>query len=115
MDCIRSGVHDTLHHLLPVITDQWKPLAAPLRGHHYMARWVDGASLSINPFRSLAAALPEGARMAQYGLAVVGANSSTGEPGFILLATRAAVGKGNHGSAEELQDRTCAIAPPPRL
>lgn len=108
--CIRPDVHETLHRMLPDITGQWKTLPAPLHGHVYLAKWVNGVSLSINPFRSLAVSLPAGSRMEQYGLAVVGAYSPSGDPGFILLATRADVTKGNYGSSEELQDRSCAIA-----
>ncbi|HEX5430876.1 MAG TPA: CDP-diacylglycerol diphosphatase [Bryobacteraceae bacterium] len=110
VDCIRTDVSDALRRLLPGIGAQWKTLPASLRGHRYMARWVDGASLSINPFRSLAASLPAGDGMARYGLAVIGAYSPAWKPGFILLATRADVGKGNYGSSEELQDHSCAIA-----
>lgn len=109
VDCIRVGVHDTLSKLLPDITGRWKPLSMRLRGHVYKAEWVNGASLTVNPFRALAQALPSGAEMGRYGLAVVGAYSPAGKPGFILLATRADVAAGNHGSAEELQDRSCAI------
>ena len=110
VDCIRVGVHDALARLAPDITGRWKRLPARLHGHAYLARWVSGAALSINPFRSLADALPTGARMAQYGLAVAGARSPAGRPGFILLATRARLAEGNFGSAEELQDHACAIA-----
>lgn len=85
-----------------------------LRGHVYRAEWVGGASLTINPFRALADVLPPGTAMGRYGLAVVGAYSPIGKPGFILLATRADVAEGNYGSAEELQDHSCAIAKRPR-
>lgn len=110
VDCIRIDVHRALRRLLPDVTGQWKRLPAPLQGHAYLAKWVSGAALAIDPFRSLAAALPWGAHMAQYGLAVAGAHSPAGRPGFILLATRADVAEGNYGSAEELQDHACAIA-----
>lgn len=113
VDCIRSDVRDALHKLLPEMTGQWRMLSKSLLGHRYLARWVDGASLAINPFRSLASAMPIGAGMGEYGLAVAGAYSLSGEPGFILLATRANSGKGNYGSAEELQDHSCAIAHEP--
>ncbi len=112
VDCIRAGVHAALHEALPGITGHWKTLAAPLRGHAYMARWVAGASLTVNPFRSLADSLPAGADMDAYGLAVAGAYSPEGKPGFVLLASKADTSKGNYGSAEELQDHACAIANP---
>lgn len=110
VDCIRSEVHNALREALPYITGQWKPLPVPLRRHIYVAKWFSGTFLAINPFRSLASALPAGAEMDEYGLAVAGAYSSSGKAGFILLATRADISKGNYGSAEELQDHACAIA-----
>jgi len=110
VDCIRIDVHEALREQLPGVTEQWKRLPVPLHGHVYKARWVGGASLVINPFRSLADALPPDAGMGRYGLAVVGARSPTGKPGFVLLATRADISKGNYGSAEELQDHACTIA-----
>lgn len=110
VDCIRIDVHDILHKLLPDITGRWKPLSTRLRGHVYLAKWVGGESLAVNPFRALAEALPPGTEMGRYGLAVVGVYSAAGKPGFILLATSADVAEGNYGSAEELQDHSCAIA-----
>lgn len=110
VDCIRSDVHDALHKLLPAVGGHWKPLPVRLRGHVYRAAWIGGASLTVNPFRILAEALPDEAQMGRYGLAVVGAYSSAGKPGFVLLATRADIAGGNYGSAEELQDHGCAIA-----
>ena len=106
----RLYVDAALHNALPGITGHWKPLPTPLLGHAYMAKWVGGASLAINPFRSLASALPAGADKDAYGLAVAGAYSPGGKSGFILLATRADISKGNYGSSEELQDHACAIA-----
>lgn len=110
VDCIRSDVLDALRKVLPNINGHWKPLPVPLRGHPYEAKWINGDALAINPFRSLASALPAGGDMARYGLAVTGAYSLAGKPGFILLATRADTVTGNYGSAEELQDHACAIA-----
>ncbi len=113
VDCIRSDVLDTLRKLLPDISGKWKLLPVLLRRHHYEAKWIDGNTLAINPFRSLASALPAGADMSEYGLAVAGAYSSSGKPGFILLATKADTSTGNYGSVEELQDHACAIANQP--
>lgn len=112
VDCIRPDVHAVLHRILPDIAGEWKPLPVSLRGHVYLAKWVDGVTLPVNPFRSLAAELPAGASMAQYGLAMVGAYSPTQKPGFVLLATRADLARRNYGSAEELQDHACTIAFP---
>ena len=112
VDCIRPDVREALRRLVPRLTAHWKPLPVPLHQHTYMARRASEASLTINPFRSLASSLPAGAKMGQYGLAVAGIYLPGGKPGFILLATRADMSDGNYGSAEELQDHDCVIAHP---
>ena len=114
VDCIRPSVRRALRRMRSAITGRWQRLPSRLLHHVYLAKWIGGASLTINPFRSLAAALPHGTRMGLYGLAVIGAYSSAGKPGFILLATRADIARGNYGSTEELQDHSCAIAQPVR-
>lgn len=114
VDCIRPDVHDALQRLLPDITDRWQPLAEPLppQGGSYQARWASGTTLSLNAFKSLAASLPPGDRMALHSLAVVGAQSSSGAPGFILLSSRYDPAQGYRSDAEGLQDQDCAIAGP---
>lgn len=109
VDCIRPGVQRILQRLRARITHRWQPLPQRLMGHRYLARWVGGRSLAIDPFRALAQALPKGARMGWYGLAVVGAVSPSGRPGFILLATRANMATANRASTEGLQDRACTV------
>jgi len=115
IDCVRTDVHQVLQRLLPAVGKQWRKLPQPLppSGHVYDARWVDGESLSVDPFKSLAAALPAGDAMDRHGLAVVGARSPDGRPGFILLSIKATFDHGNRGSAEELEDHECAIAAEP--
>jgi CDP-diacylglycerol pyrophosphatase len=115
IDCVRTDVHEVLERLLPTIGIQWQKLAQPLPpfGHAYDARWVGGESLSVDPFKSLAAALPAGDAMGRHGLAVVGARAPDGRPGFILLSIKASLDQGNRGSAEELEDHQCAIAGEP--
>jgi CDP-diacylglycerol pyrophosphatase len=112
VDCIRPDVHAVLLRLLPTIDERWRPLATPLppNGHAYWARWVDGETLPINPFKSLAASLQTGDSMARHSLAVVGARSASGKPGFILLSGRVDQHSDDHDSGEELQDHACAIA-----
>lgn len=111
VDCVRADVHDTLRRLLPTITSQWQPLSEPLpaHGHRYAAMWVPGDSLTINPFQSLAASLPSGDRMAWHSLIVVGAQSSTGEPGFILLSGKVDPLAGDRGNGDNLQDLACDL------
>ncbi|HEU4671204.1 MAG TPA: CDP-diacylglycerol diphosphatase [Dyella sp.] len=115
VDCMRRDVHDALMRQLPRIGRHWRwlPIGLPPYGHRYMARWVDGAELRLNPFADLARALPAGDRMAEHGLAVVGAARGAARPGFILLSDR--TGRGDRANIEELQDVDCALArrPPP--
>jgi CDP-diacylglycerol pyrophosphatase len=115
VDCIRPDVHAALLRLRPVVTGRWRPLPAPLppNGHAYSARWVDGETLAIDPFKSLAAALPAGDAMARHSLIVVGARSASGKPGFILLSGRVDRRRGDRGNGDELQDLACSIAQRP--
>lgn len=110
--CIRPDVRDTLRRLLPTLDEQWRTLtqSLPPDGRDYRARWAAGESLSIDPFKSLAAALPAGDRMALHSLAITGAHSADGRPGFILLSARADAAKGDRGNSDELQDLACTIA-----
>lgn len=114
VDCIRPDVHDALQRLLPGITDRWQPLgeALPPHGGSYQARWASGSTLSLNAFKSLAASLSPGDRMALHSLAVVGAQRASGKPGFILLSSRYEPAQGYRGDAEKLQDQACSIAAP---
>ncbi|WP_329743317.1 CDP-diacylglycerol diphosphatase [Dyella sp. A6] len=112
VDCIKPSVHQALLDMRASLTTQWQPLPRPLppNGHHYVARWVDGATLSVNPFKSLAASLPAGDRMALHSLIAVGAYAADGKPGFILLSGRVNKRTGDVGSGDELHDLSCAIA-----
>lgn len=112
VDCIRPSVHDALQRMLPSLTEQWRPLPMPLPpdGHAYQARWVAGETLQVNPFKSLAAVLPTGDRMAWHSLVVLGAHSPAGKPGFILLSGRVDQRGDDRGNGDHLQDFTCTIA-----
>ncbi|HTY48255.1 MAG TPA: CDP-diacylglycerol diphosphatase [Steroidobacteraceae bacterium] len=110
--CIRREVRAALQRLRPTIGERWQPLAQPLPPHggQYWARWAAGESLSVDPFKSLAAALPAGDQMALHSLAVTGARSADGRPGFILLSTRVDPKRGDRGNSDGLQDLACDIA-----
>lgn len=112
VDCIRPDVRDALRRLLPTIDGQWRPLSArlPPNGDVYRARWVEGETLAVDPFKSLAASLPRGDSMARHSLVVTGARSASGKPGFILLSGSAIHHDGDHGNGEDLQDHACTIA-----
>lgn len=115
VDCMRRDVRDALARQLRHISSRWRwlPVGLPPHGHRYMARWVDGTELHVNPFADLARALPAGDRMDMHGLAVVGASRGPARPGFILLSDR--IGPDDRANAEELQDVDCTMArrPPP--
>ncbi|GLQ52378.1 CDP-diacylglycerol diphosphatase [Dyella flava] len=112
IDCLRADVRDTIKRLLPAITEHWNwlPEALPPNQHRYLARWVSGADLKINPFKDLAHALPPGDSMAMHSLVVIGAYSPSGKPGFVLLSGRVDVANLDRGNADDLQDMGCAIA-----
>ncbi|MDA3913898.1 CDP-diacylglycerol diphosphatase [Oleiagrimonas sp.] len=117
IDCIAPAVHAELQRLQPGITRHWAmlPIHLPdsMHGRAYMARWIAGATLTVNPFRLLAHALRTGDSMANHSLVVVGARDKQGRPGFILLSTRADPATGNNGNSDNLQDTTCTLASPP--
>lgn len=110
VDCVRPDVHAALERLLPTLDDAWRAVTLPPNGHRYQARWLGGRTLTENPFKLLAAALPAGDRMARHSLAVVGAYASTGAPGFILLSGRVDPARHDRGNADALQDIPCALA-----
>lgn len=117
IDCIRPDVHAALERLQPAITGQWQRLREPLPPHRHMyqAMWIDGETLPINPFQSLAKSLQSGDSMASHSLIVVGAISSTGKPGFILLSGHVDPSRDDRGNGDELQDLDCTMATRPRL
>jgi CDP-diacylglycerol pyrophosphatase len=115
VDCVRADVHAVLQRHLSEMTGAWRTLSEPLPpyGHVYRALWLDGETLQVNPFKVLAQSLPASTAMAAQSLAVIGARTRTGKPGFILLNGHADGSATDPGHAEELQDVTCAIASQP--
>jgi CDP-diacylglycerol pyrophosphatase len=103
VDCLDAGVRDVLRQQAAAIGPQWSPLT--LKGHQYTAMRLAGAWLTNkNPFRVVADGVPAAAAdMGQQTLAVAGATSADGTPGFILLAAHV----DGHWGAEELQDHAC--------
>ena len=112
VDCIRPDVWHALAQAIPTLTTQWRPLPArlPPNRHRYQARWVGGEALTLNPFKDLAASLAPGDSMAMHSLAVVGARSPDGAPGFVLLSGHVDPASDDRGSGDELLDHRCAIA-----
>lgn len=111
VDCLRQDVRDALARHRAAIGDQWRPFPVALAGHHYIARRLVIPDLSdVNPFRTLADEVPDArANMGEYTLVVAGATFG-GKSGFILLADRADLLRGDLARGESLQDHSCAVA-----
>lgn len=112
IDCIRADVSGILRRERSAVRRRWAPLPARLAGHRYRAMRVMGETLAgHDPFKLLAKGIPgAGAEMGQYTLVVVGMQFARAEPGFVILARRADLARGDRGSGEELQDHSCALA-----
>ena len=108
IDCVRQDLSEMLR--VATIGDKWAPLDFADSGHHYMAIYVEGDELSVNPFKLLADEVP-GAKehMEQQTLVVIGATSKEGQPGFIILESHVDRGTDNLAHGEELQDHACSI------
>ena len=106
VDCVRPDVRNALHDHADSIGATWAKFPKQLAGHDYMAIRIAAPDLAhSNPFDLLADDVPGAkADMGHYTLVVVGLTD-----GFVLLAGHA-TGLTNHGSGEELQDHTCALA-----
>jgi len=124
IDCIRRDIRGQLRGMLARIGDGWRVLPQRLAGHRYRALWIAGDDLgAANPFRLLAASLPDtAAEMGRHTLVLVGATRH-GAPGFVLLdgeasAFSAALSprlKLGSGSGEELEDHACRLAGAPHV
>jgi CDP-diacylglycerol pyrophosphatase len=110
IDCVRADIRETVNRRIADVGQQWAPFPELLRGHQYQAMSVVGDTLEdANPVQLLAKRADD---MGLETLVVVGVYLPDGQPGFVLLASRADPGAGNPGAGEELQDHnTC---PPPR-
>ena len=112
IDCIAADVREILRSERDHIGDRWSALTKPLAGRRYRALRITGDSLAgHNPFKLLASGIA-GARaaMGRYTLVVAGMQFDADQPGFVILAHRADLARGDFGSGEELQDRACALA-----
>jgi CDP-diacylglycerol pyrophosphatase len=112
IDCVRQDVHDAIAKWLPAIKEQWSwlPQRLPPDGHRYMARRLNGESLSINPVQDLRRGLSSEDHLSQHSLVVIGMTDPVAGPGFVLLSGRTDEVEGDHGNAEDLQDLDCSMA-----
>jgi CDP-diacylglycerol pyrophosphatase len=110
IDCIQPQEAEALREAAADVGAAWAPLDASLDGHRFEARRIDGASLDRNPFKLLAAGDPEArADMGAYTLAAVPEVFPRNQPGFILLARRADLARGDQGAGEGILDHQCAV------
>jgi CDP-diacylglycerol pyrophosphatase len=113
IDCLLPPVAAALGRATAHVGAAWAPLEEPLAGQIFEARRVDGVALDRNPFKLLAKGdLSARADMGAYALAAVGEVFPDGEAGFILLAHRAELARGDRGVGEGLLDHKCRIVRP---
>lgn len=112
VDCVRADVRQELAAHADEIGSVWAPLPVALAGQRYraMAVW-DPELAAVNPFTTLADALPDGDTMGAQTLVAVGATGADGRPGFVLLAGRVDDASPGSGHGEDLQDHD--VCPPP--
>jgi CDP-diacylglycerol pyrophosphatase len=108
IDCVRADVAGMLAAHRDEIGAEWRPLDAELAGRRYVARWIPEADLAArDPFKVLAEIPGARADMGRQTLALIGAASLTGEPGFVLLTDQANSATGDRGHSEDLLDQSC--------
>jgi CDP-diacylglycerol pyrophosphatase len=100
VDCVDARLQRALRARAPR-ADGWSTLDLPW-GDRYRAKRIGPKDLDRNIFKMVADEIPGArGRMGEESLAVVGYESPSGEPGFVVLAA------GGHGHAEELLDHQC--------
>jgi CDP-diacylglycerol pyrophosphatase len=116
VSCADPGVYATVDALKNRLNDQWQALPSRLMGHAYQARRLDalpGDLPAQEPFRLIAQAKSASAdEMGHFSLAMLALTFADGQPGFALLLDHTDAVNGDHASAEELQDHSCAILRP---
>ena len=110
IDCIEPQAAEALQGAAAHVGAAWAPLEVSLAGQSFEARRIDGAALDRNPFKLLAAGDPAArADMGAYTLAAVPEVFSGDQPGFILLARRADLARGDPGAGEGILDHRCSV------
>ncbi|WP_115719408.1 CDP-diacylglycerol diphosphatase [Gallaecimonas mangrovi] len=100
ISCLRVDVRQQLNALSAGLSQQWR--SETLVGHHYLMRTLSGQQLATESvFRRFAKEVPKaGGHLGDFGMAL--ATLPSGE--LVLMASQDA-----GGSAEEIQDHSCAI------
>jgi CDP-diacylglycerol pyrophosphatase len=113
IDCLAPQVARAIRDAAPHLGAAWRPIAEPLSDEIFEARRLDGDTLERNPFKLLAKGDPAArADMGEYAMGVVGEVFPDGRPGFVLLAHRADLQRGDRGVAEALMDHRCLVLRP---
>jgi CDP-diacylglycerol pyrophosphatase len=110
IDCLGMDVYTAINSALPRIDARWSALPLTLAGNPYRAIYLPGRELTANPFALVAATLPDPRAMGAQTIAVVAVDDPRRGAGFVVLAGRSDLARGDHGSAEDLQDHGCRIA-----
>jgi CDP-diacylglycerol pyrophosphatase len=110
IDCLSVEARAALKVSAASVGKEWAPLARPVAGHMFVARRVDGETLTgFNPFIEIAKSLADPASdMARHNVVVVGAEFSEG-PGFLALTDLGPPIPIGSGGGEEVQDHACAV------
>ena len=110
IDCIDPQVAEALREATTHIGAAWAPLDVALAGQAYEARRIDGEDLDRNPFKLLASGDPAArANMGVYTLGAVPETFPGDAPGFILLAHRADLVRGDPANGESILDHRCSV------
>lgn len=110
MACLRPEVYDLLAREASSISFDWTVLSEKIQGRRYLARRLPGDALAReNPIGILNRHLQaNGAAPGDFGLAL----TLLDDGDFVLLATGMNLLTLDLGSAEAIQDFTCAVAQP---
>jgi CDP-diacylglycerol pyrophosphatase len=113
IDCIWPEAAQGLREVAPSLGAAWAPLDASVAGQRFEARRIDGQDLDRNPFKLLARGDPRAAAdMGAYTLAAVPETFPDDKPGFILLARRANLDRGDPAAGEGILDHKCSVLRP---
>jgi CDP-diacylglycerol pyrophosphatase len=107
IDCVRADVSAALLAHQTELGPDWRAFPVALAGKRYVGRWLAEDDLASNDPFKLVAALPGRKEMSLQTVALIGATSASGQPGFVLLDHEAMSEPEDTGHAEDLLDLTC--------
>lgn len=111
IDCVRPAVRAAISTTARSLGRDWTRLPAKLFGSTYDALWIDrGELIRSDPFRLLGSDERVRGDMGSYSLALIGAERSPGEFGFVLLRSHETAANFGAPSGERLLDHRCRLA-----